>query len=922
MSNMNDDDEYFSFLATDYEEDEARPTLRGIPPEDSYPESTDSPGQQDNVVGFFNEGGEMPYYEGRANVPWGQMPSVRQNKVARFAMATAPASMRYNKRGDRDRGRDEPRGRDACWYDGRPVMKEVHYNKLTATAPTMAPFSERKEIKQQIRIQTINTIRGTFGYWPDKAECLANIFAEHVPGANLEAITAISDIKNSATDAWVFDSLNFIDATGTVLEPEANGAIPGETRAGTTWIQIEATLVATDCRVNAGMDVSAENFPEPASTVIFIRAPAGANGELHPAITAPMATDIDRHKDIIAAFATIGVAFTETIQDPKLSIFAPTREQFIRWRDIIYYKAKFEAIALATLKHVGKLAGTSSLASRLRDIRQKEWDPVNKMCRFYPVHTIHKRIDTMLMEINPEKPPSDLPKLVDIAHHALSRELQENTIDHIPEASPANFMDNQAQMIQFFKVCRDEETKLKQMVRVANNQNKRVGAPRHAGRPVGIQQPAGRAFHAFQTMPRKVQRSLNYASQQSAPYFHIDTNPYAVECGPNATLVAHNKKPDGITMPEGLVMKATQDPMAEMLKQAICCMAHMEEDLRGEDIQGFVGASSAEAALAEASGTRFPHSCLGCGQTGHIFKHCPHKNDPTIMQKFYENFKKWREERRQKRQNQHGYYNSNIKNKVGQIADGRAGTSERQNLLVSLATDIREATGTSPNHKSARASRRGMQFATFVDTSQKGMEENPFDKNYSFQTHQKQLAFSINNLMPFLEMPIGDNYENNTTLKGLFDSGGCCNLGWKPHHLRVAEKHPELTREVTELSVHNYEPIKIGGIEGHVKITHLISYRLPCETDAKSHTLTIGLTDTLPLNTLCGLPFIVKANLKPDWKRQTVHSDVFEDELNLVMERPQLIPPEDLDHSDPNRKIFLTQNGEAMDLDSPDDLVA
>ena len=78
----------------------------------------------------------------------------------------------------------------------------------------------------------------------------------------------------------------------------------------------------------------------------------------------------------------------------------------------------------------------------------------------------------------------------------------------------------------------------------------------------------------------------------------------------------------------------------------------------------------------------------------------------------------------------------------------------------------------------------------------------------------------------------------------------------------------------------------------------------------------------IQMNTLYGLPFIVKANLKPDWKRQLAQSDIFDDELNIVMERPQLIPPEDLDHSDPNRKIFMTQNGEAMDLDSPDDLVA
>jgi hypothetical protein len=40
--------------------------------------------------------------------------------------------------------------------------------------------------------------------------------------------------------------------------------------------------------------------------------------------------------------------------------------------------------------------------------------------------------------------------------------------------------------------------------------------------------------------------------------------------------------------------------------------------------------------------------------------------------------------------------------------------------------------------------------------------------------------FYLTTNLPFLQLPVGtgENYNNEAILSGLFDSGGCCNMGW------------------------------------------------------------------------------------------------------------------------------------------------
>jgi hypothetical protein len=100
------------------------------------------------------------------------------------------------------------------------------------------------------------------------------------------------------------------------------------------------------------------------------------------------------------------------------------------------------------------------------------------------------------------------------------------------------------------------------------------------------------------------------------------------------------------------------------------------------------------------------------------------------------------------------------------------------------------------------------------------------------------------------------------TLSGLLD---CCNMVWKDYHEQIQKQFPYVVANYFKLEDKQFEDINIGGIKDGVWITHMIKYWLPFQKAGGNVTLTIGLAEDLPISTLFGLPFQIKANLKPDW---------------------------------------------------------
>jgi hypothetical protein len=140
-------------------------------------------------------------------------------------------------------------------------------------------------------------------------------------------------------------------------------------------------------------------------------------------------------------------------------------------------------------------------------------------------------------------------------------------------------------------------------------------------------------------------------------------------------------------------------------------------------------------------------------------------------------------------------------------------------------------------------------------------------------------AFDISDKLPFMEMMIGaggnDTNEPVHNLSRLLESGGCCNMGWKDYHEKIYNNFPYLVANYFKLSEKQFEDISIGGIKDGVWITHMIEYWIPFQKAGGIAAMTIRLAEDLPIATLFGLLFQIKANIKPDWNAHTATSDVF-----------------------------------------------
>ena len=65
-------------------------------------------------------------------------------------------------------------------------------------------------------------------------------------------------------------------------------------------------------------------------------------------------------------------------------------------------------------------------------------------------------------------------------------------------------------------------------------------------------------------------------------------------------------------------------------------------------------------------------------------------------------------------------------------------------------------------------------------------------------------------MLAFLLFPLGQDDSAAVNLKGLFDTGGCCNMGLKAYHMEIASKNPHLVKQVYDLQAIRHENIKIG----------------------------------------------------------------------------------------------------------------
>jgi len=106
----------------------------------------------------------------------------------------------------------------------------------------------------------------------------------------------------------------------------------------------------------------------------------------------------------------------------------------------------------------------------------------------------------------------------------------------------------------------------------------------------------------------------------------------------------------------------------------------------------------------------------------------------------------------------------------------------RRTLLNQLAENIKAHNDTNPaptkERKVGFQDIKGKSFITYLTASAMNRES--------------QLEFVVNKLQPYLYFPIGLEQDSSGTLRGLYDTGGCCNMGWLQYHQQIAKKFPEI----------------------------------------------------------------------------------------------------------------------------------
>jgi hypothetical protein len=92
--------------------------------------------------------------------------------------------------------------------------------------------------------------------------------------------------------------------------------------------------------------------------------------------------------------------------------------------------------------------------------------------------------------------------------------------------------------------------------------------------------------------------------------------------------------------------------------------------------------------------------------------------------------------------------------------------------------------------------RMGLNLFTYPTNTK---AKHPMTGSTLYGQPKHKYEFNLTTNLLFLQLPIGTGKDtgNKVTLLGLFDSGGCCNMGWLDYHKKAYEKFPQLIAEFT-----------------------------------------------------------------------------------------------------------------------------
>jgi hypothetical protein len=707
------------------------------------------------------------------------------------------------------------------------------------------------------------------------------------PSAGTQADTTLTDLTNYVSGVFEFSDTELLNMNLLPLNINLHNELSAQTRRNTKWIRMQLTFrprsaVVGELQINNGL------FPNSSIVPVYLKALRNVNGDLDPLITHDLLREAP--VELVELYFESGADFE--LAQLHRSTNTPDIDIHDRWLREQKSKTKYETLAqLIEPVYVGELEGTETVSKRLYKINQRHYDENSRGYIFSTIEELNQKFQGVLQEIKPYDPPTDLPDLCQLFYQATTKDLQNKTVRLLPGGNPTNFNHNLARLNEFVLDVLRQERDLRSLINIA----RRATGPARANNRAT---PAGSAF-------------MNTQNDQHQEYPHQETNPRGgTRGGTELTRTSDNTyiptTGGHLVLPRAFVATQMDSTAQSTLKNTLT--------------QTLTALSLAEQALRDASGTRFPPQCFGCAglkayenKCNHLFRDCPHKEDPQVIENFKQSLQDFRDRRnsqRNKTWKQSGYPNRTMAAIVKKLADPET----TEDLTITLLTDLRkemdqEGIGSGSTKQQAEMTpataqrdtkrhpdrRMGLNFFTYPKEQAK--MKHTAGSSFFGQPKNKY-EFNLTTNLPFLQLPIGtgEDSNNKADLSGLFDSGRCCNMGWLEYHQKISTKFPHLVAEFTDLHKNQYETFDIGGIKDSIQITHMIKYWLPYQTNGAIATITIGLSPDMPLDTLYGLPFQINSQMTADFANQKVISKVFNAEFEISMKRPERSPLESLDY--------------------------
>jgi hypothetical protein len=97
-------------------------------------------------------------------------------------------------------------------------------------------------------------------------------------------------------------------------------------------------------------------------------------------------------------------------------------------------------------------------------------------------------------------------------------------------------------------------------------------------------------------------------------------------------------------------------------------------------------------------------------------------------------------------------------------------------------------------------------------------------------------------------------------------------------------------------------------LKGGIEITEMIELWLPFAGAEGNSSLTLGLSEDLPITTLFGLPFKIKAKLTIDLAAPSAYSKVFRETFTVEMLKPERTPVESLDYKPAANRVLILES--------------